>query len=30
MPLEEEEVRGPEKLTHFSELLMKQKTLPQW
>lgn len=29
MPLQEEEVRGPEKLKHFSQLLLKDKALPK-
>ena len=30
MPLQEEEVRGIEKLQSFSELLLKHKELPKW
>jgi len=30
MPLQEEEVRGPEKLKGFSKLLLEAKALPKW
>lgn len=29
MPLQEDEVRGVEKLKHFSDLLLKQKEFPK-
>jgi hypothetical protein len=30
MPLQEEEVRGTEKLSNFCQLLLQDKSLPKW